>query len=253
MDNEQSAFKKLFDRVLKDLRKSQGGGAVFDVLRKYQREMDRAYETAPLSDRSQVACCAGCSACCYTVLGVQAHEVLLVAEFLKTQPEPVRLAATESAARHVEVVRRGSEKEYFAARLACPMLQDGKCSCYEVRPEVCRAHHSNNSALCGDVDLERSDRPKPHYIFGLRTRMFAFMGAIDHAVANYGLDGRQYYFAAALHEALTDTGCLERWKNKQQTFSDSCREIDNSGNFTPEFKPLSPVAALLPRSGSRIL
>lgn len=54
--------------------------------------------------------------------------------------------------------------------------------------------------------------------------MFSVMLAIDQAMVEAGYDGRAYDFGAALHEALVNPACRDRWLAKQTAFPDSCRE-----------------------------
>jgi Fe-S-cluster containining protein len=159
-------------------------------------------------------------------MGVQAHEVLLAADHIQTHFTGAQIAATiERAAVHRARVAAPGATLGSGIGVACPALQDSRCSIYEARPEICRAHHTSSAKVCAEflddpgVDLERV------YIPPLRARMFAVMIGIDQAVSDAGYDDRAYDFGAALHAALTDSLCAVLWARKKLAFSDSCLEL----------------------------
>jgi hypothetical protein len=200
--------------------------AVLAALRWGWGELDRAFATAPAKARAAVACRAGCDFCCRVPMGVQAHEVLLAADHILTHFTAAQVAATvERAAVHRARVAAPEAVLASGIGVPCPALQEGRCSIYEARPEICRAHHTSSAQVCAKflddpgIDLERV------YIPPLRARMFAVMLGIDQAVSEAGFDDRAYDFGAALHAALTDSLCAVLWARKKAAFPDSCLEL----------------------------
>lgn len=235
----EELYRKIGTRLLKKLRATGNPADVLGVVRMFHKEMDRAYGGAPADERARVVCAAGCDACCHVPMGVQAHEVLIAADFVQTHFAPAELeAVVASAATHRDRTQGVDSDEYAAMKLSCPLLKEGSCSAYEARPEVCRGHHSSNADACRQsLGQPTEGRMNYHYLPKLRERMFAAMGGIDQAVAEFGLDSRQYHFGAALYEALTDSLCLVRWLQRKQTFSDQVREIRGpAGRFTPSLR-----------------
>lgn len=232
-DNNEH-YRKLGTRLLKKLRATGNPADVLGVVRKFQREMDRSFFEAPAEERARIACGPGCAWCCHVPMGVQAHEVLIAADFAQRHFTPAELEVVVAQASIHHARTQGIDSDSYAAmKLACPLLRFGSCSAYEDRPEVCRAHHSSSADACQHW-LGQSAEDTGHYLLALRARMFAAMGGIDQAVTEFGLDSRQYHFGAALYEALTDSLCLDRWLRRQQTFSDQVREIQGpAGHFTP--------------------
>ena len=221
---EETLFGKTGGAVLRRLRKTRNPADLLAVLRAAHKEFDRAYATAPATARATVVCRAGCGTCCHVPVGVQAHEVLLAAEYIQTCFSPADLEGVIARAAAQRSAFSGrTMRERAALKTPCALLRDGSCSIYEARPEACRAHHSSNLDGCR-TNLESGRDFIDVLIPAVRGRMFAVMLAIDQAVAEAGFDGRAYDFGSALHEALSDAMCAVRWMQRQPAFSDSCHE-----------------------------
>lgn len=224
---EETLFEKTGAAVFRRLRKTRNPADLLAVVSSAHKEFDRAYETAPATAKSAVACGAGCDACCHVPVGVQAHEVLIVAQHVQLHFSPAELEALiERAASHRAAFAGRSSFERMDMRKPCVLLREGSCSIYPARPEACRSHHSHSVDACR-ANLASGREDFDVYIPGVRGRMFAVMLGIDQAVAEAGLDGRAYDFGSALHEALTDGMCAARWVRREPAFSESCREAGN--------------------------
>jgi Fe-S-cluster containining protein len=216
-DASQELFRKL--------RKAADAAAVLEALRWGMAELDRTFNATSDKVRAKVACRPGCDFCCRVPMGVQAHEVFLVAGYIQSHFSPEeRAAVIARTAAHRERVAAMQPSDYPQLFEACALLKDGKCTVYESRPEVCRSHHSSNAQVCADylqdptIDLEKA------YIPPLRGRMFAVMLGIDQGFAEAEFDTAAYDFGSALHEALTNELSLVRWSQKKQAFPEACRE-----------------------------
>lgn len=221
---EDTLFEKTGTAVLKRLRKTRNPADFLSVLASAHKEFERALASAPSAARASVACRAGCDACCHVPVGVQAHEVLIAAHHVQLHysPEDLEAVVVRAAAHRAQFAGRSSS-ERMALRTPCVLLREGSCSIYEARPEACRAHHSHDAAACR-TNLETGREELDVYIPGVRGRMFAIMLGIDQAVAEAGFDGRAYDFGSALHEALTDSQCVQRWIQRKPAFPASCWE-----------------------------
>ena len=223
-------FEKTGAAVFRRLRKTRNPGELLSVVKSAHKEFERAYDSAPAEARAAVACAAGCDACCHVPVGVQAHEVLIVAQHVQMHFSPLELEALiERAAGYHQAFAGRSSLERMNMRKPCVLLREGSCSVYEARPEACRSHHSHNAEACR-ANLASGREDVDVYIPGVRGRMFAVMLGIDQAVAEAGYDGRAYDFGSALHEALTDGFCAARGVRREAAFSDSCREAGNEGD-----------------------
>jgi hypothetical protein len=157
-------------------------------------------------------------------VGVQAHEVLIAAEYIQKTFSPLELEAliARTAAHRVAFAGKNN-RERSELRTPCALLHTGSCTIYEARPEACRSHHSHSAVACGlNLDLEREETDV--FVPGVRGRMFAVMLGIDQAVAEAGFDGQAYDLGSALHEALTDSMGAIRWMRREAAFPESCWE-----------------------------
>lgn len=103
-----------------------------------------------LPPRWKLACHAGCHHCCAQQVSVTALEVFEIAAFLRRTLAADALAAVKTHVRAVaEAVRGRSAAEHRGTQ--CPLLADGRCSIYEVRPLLCRGANSFDAAACAKV------------------------------------------------------------------------------------------------------
>jgi uncharacterized protein len=210
--------------ILRRLRTARNPEDIFAVIQWGYRELDRTYARTDKAVTKCVACKTSCSYCCHVALGVQAHEVLVTARFIRKHFTAEEIArVVERAAKNREQIKGLDEKEAEKLNQRCPLLCGNDCSVYEARPEVCRAHHAFDAKQC-EKNLITHEHLHDGRIMPLRMRMRGVMLGIDHALVEAGYDGRAYDFGSALHEALTTDVCQTRWLERKQTFPDSCRE-----------------------------
>ncbi len=192
------------------------------ALRWGMAELDRTLAETPASIRATVACRAGCGHCCSVPVDVQAHEVFFAAEHIQKTFSPAALAGVlERTTAHRARVSVLTSDERSRLLHSCPLLSPGgSCTIYEGRPEICRAHHASDAAVCA-ASTHPADFQQVH-IPSLQARMFAVMLGMDEAIEAAGFDDRAYDFGSALHEALTNSLCLARWIRRQPAFPDAC-------------------------------
>ena len=207
------------------LRAARDQDEVFAALRWGLGELDRTFASSPAKARAAVACRAGCDFCCRGPVGVQAHEVLLAADYVMTHFSPAETAAVvERAAQHRARTSGLGAADQARLSQACPLLRDGQCSIYEARPEACRAHHASDSRVCAAYLADPTVPIRSVFIPALRGRMFAVMLGVDQAIEEAGFDDHSYDLGSALHEALTNTMSAFLWARKKPAFPESCRE-----------------------------
>lgn len=218
-------FAETSREMLALLRAARDGPEALAAIRWGWGRLDQAYASTPGKIKAQVACRAGCDFCCRVPMGVQAHEVLLAADYLQTHFTPVQIAETiERAAIHRARVAAPGATLLGGLGEACPLLRDHRCSIYEARPQICRAHHASDATVCEAFLSDPGVEIDRVYIPPLRARLFAIMLGLDQGVAEAGFDNRAYDFGAALHAALTDSLCAFLWAQKRPAFPDSCLE-----------------------------
>lgn len=121
---------------------------------------------------ARISCCAGCSACCKAqpvpVTPPEAYALRrLVGKMPQERREQVqarfadRVARLRAAGLEKAYLERDPDltkekaraiaERYFALKLACPFLENDRCSIYEERPFVCRQYLVTSPAdLCAD-------------------------------------------------------------------------------------------------------
>jgi hypothetical protein len=167
-----------------------------------------------------LACRAGCSLCCWLRVDVFAHEVFLIAHHLQTEVDPAELARIKgNLATHAALVFPLTPFEHATRNIPCPLLKDGKCSIYAVRPNACRRQHSTDLAACQHTFDHPTDLefPGAHDRELFRTLTLAMHYSAD-AYEQLGYDSTIYELGTALHEALDSPSCWQRWRAGKKAF-----------------------------------
>lgn len=131
--------------------------------------------------RKSIACAKGCSFCCHANIEVTIIEAIAVAQRVATDP-----GLSESVLTIAPKVDGIPPWMRYDLRIPCPLLRDGACSIYDVRPRVCRAHVSYDVRLCEEVLTSGNSRSlAPMVTFGWpRTVSKAIghgiVGALEH-------------------------------------------------------------------------
>lgn len=165
-----------------------------------------------------LTCGEGCYTCCSLRIDVFAHEIFLIAHHIRrhfTADELAKLNARLTA--HSREVSPLTPFEHATRNVWCPLLVDGRCSVYAVRPHSCRRHHSQDFATCQftfdhPTDLES---PAAHDRDLFRTLTAAMQNNID-AYFHLGFDTTIYELGTALNEALSDPSSWQRWRNHER-------------------------------------
>jgi len=167
-----------------------------------------------------LVCRAGCSLCCWLRVDVYAPEVFLIAETLRKELPPPQLdELLGRLATHAELVTGMTVFEHATRNVACPLSREGWCSVYSVRPHTCRRHHSQDLAACQFTYDHPDDLEFPGaHSRELFTELTEAMGLHGAVYEYFGYDGTVYELGSALHEALTDPACWQRWSRKETAF-----------------------------------
>ncbi|MDB6171052.1 MAG: hypothetical protein JWL59_363 [Chthoniobacteraceae bacterium] len=168
----------------------------------------------------RLACRDGCFTCCHLRVDVRPPEVFLIADYVRSRFSPQELELLMGRlALHAEKVLALTPFEHVTQNIQCPILRDGRCSIYPVRPHVCRRYHSTDFAACQYV----YDNPDDIEFPGARDNaLFRHLGESMEESATvydaYGFDGQIYELGTALLEALTSPACWRRWRDKKKAF-----------------------------------
>lgn len=94
------------------------------------------------------ACRAGCGWCCHQVVGITAAEEEMVAEAARALPPDVQARVRARHCAALAKLKALPVARWQAARVPCPMLDDGRCAIHPDRPLPCRAVLSADEAAC---------------------------------------------------------------------------------------------------------
>jgi Fe-S-cluster containining protein len=181
------------------------------------RELKR--HLAMLPPNPPIACDAGCAHCCSLHAEVRPAEAVRIAEHLRATLPPERLEALRR--RIVEVARRTVAMDHQSrpdARIACSLLEDARCSAYEVRPFVCRACNAADPVSC---EQSLGDPAVTNVVYAPQHALYHYAGAAmvraQHAV---GLGHELVELNAALAVALSVPDAARRWLAGEAIFAD---------------------------------
>ncbi len=164
-----------------------------------------------------IACRKGCAFCCHAYVAVSAPEALLAAQRLRSLPEPER---TLAAARVREIDHRTRElapRDRAGRWIPCPMLEDGRCRIYDVRPFSCRAEMSMDAGACESLAAGKDARVRSPALAPALKIMYSTALAV--AARRAGLSGGVYEFNAALRIALDGDDTEARWLAGEDVFA----------------------------------
>ena len=108
-----------------------------------------AAEADVTPSHGDIACSRGCCFCCHMRVVATPPEILRVAAFVEEAFSVEERAALARRVAATDDMARGmSDEAWGEARVACPLLVDGECSVYAVRPLDCRAYNSCSVVAC---------------------------------------------------------------------------------------------------------
>jgi hypothetical protein len=194
-----------------------------------------------------IACGRGCAFCCMnTWIEVTAPEVVftvknLPAGRLDDIREAVLLACSRTEGKTLA--------ERVKTAVPCPLLEDGACSIYPIRPVACRLAVSANADICRRSFLEHSGEsiPVPAPWGPLRQ---GYRAALEGALLNAGLDWNMTEWNSALRSTLEDENVEPAWLRGERVFAELQRVPRQSLFQTPSWAGLYSEAFGEPPPGT---
>jgi Fe-S-cluster containining protein len=160
-----------------------------EQLARRQEELIERELTVLQEQGGAVSCRAGCAACCRQFVVVSPLEAVAIGRHVRSAEDAQRQRWEAAHARHraelpqwPSLVRRlGAfreaqgylspeegdllEREYWAAQIACPFLEEERCTIYPVRPFACREHFAVTPAALCATDLDAVQTPPTRFEF----------------------------------------------------------------------------------------
>lgn len=210
--------------VLEYLARGVGTGKVSAAMAEIYSGHDAnvsAFERALGGWPAKVDCRRGCSFCCTQRVAATAPEVFAAVAHVTKGMDTAELQQfrEKAAATAARVVQHG-DLPIFNVPIQCVFLTAGECSVYPQRPLACRGETSASAKLCeeGFNDSSKAAQGKPENGV-IKAVVLGFVGALGLAIQSKGIDDRWYELNTAVHEALSDSGCEERWLSGRQAFN----------------------------------
>jgi Fe-S-cluster containining protein len=200
----------------------------------YYRECEAQVEKYVALTKPKIDCCSGCNYCCYLRVGVRAHEIFLIANFVQERFTAAQLnSLQQSLVEHVSMVGSLSPFEHQTRNSRCPLLEGKLCGVYQVRPFACRAYHSSDVQSCKHSFDNPTDTSESRDQDEMIKQMWMRFAAYAHGVyMRLGYDSSHYELGTALSEALDNPHCRKRWKRGQKAFLSSQSE----GSSHPDWR-----------------
>lgn len=179
-----------------------------------------------VKERQALACRRGCAACCHLKVTATAAEVFGILDYLESQAQPsVRDAVHARIRQAAAQVRAEGEGARLHLSTPCPLLADGQCTAYTVRPLMCRRHHSLDRGPCEETfaDPSGDTAQRPANLLWEITSL----GVIDgfhRGLRQHGFDADHWELITALEEALADPAARARHLAGDLAFLSSWRE-----------------------------
>lgn len=154
-------------------------------------------------------CKAGCSYCCSLRVAAVPAEIFVIARHLKQLPKETQSEIIRRLEIHAEAARGILMEQHF---LPCPMLADGRCSVYALRPAMCRKYLSLDVEECKKPDAcAPEDRE-------MVMKSSALIFGTNQAYSRAKLSNQIHELGQALLIALTDPTAEDRWYRGEQVF-----------------------------------
>ncbi len=165
-------------------------------------------------------CKAGCTACCHLMVMATPFEVLSIARHLLETRSAAALEDLKQRLRALSDIPLDSTVR-AKARAPCALLEDGRCSVYDQRPNVCRVMLSQSRAACESC-LQGAGGFIPYIEPPSKIAAATQMG-VDYALmARRKLSVELAELSRGLLIALEDCeGTLARWLAGDDPFADA--------------------------------
>jgi hypothetical protein len=166
-----------------------------------------------------IACTRGCSFCCHLRVVTTIPEVLWIATTFQLRNDPAGvLSLRERVDAYVAAVKGLDGAGRRLCRLACPLLENGLCLAYEVRPLSCRGWNSLDVSGCETHLRDPSQGIRvPVYEAQYQIGAFVQLG-LTRGLQSAGLQHDRVELPDALAVALSLNDAASRWLGGEKVF-----------------------------------
>jgi Fe-S-cluster containining protein len=213
----ESVFREAFEKTCKllDDPNIDDLQALTWSIRGRNKVLDATAET--YAEAAGAECRPGCVSCCYLMVSGTPFEVLSIAQRLLETKTPAEIESLKERLRVVAEVPLDPILR-VKAKIPCALLENDRCSAYELRPSVCRMALSQSRAAC-DACLKGAATLFPYIEPPSKVAAVMQMG-IDYAfISRRNLSTEGAELSRALLIALADyQGALTSWFQGKDPF-----------------------------------
>lgn len=165
-----------------------------------------------------VDCKMGCSWCCYQAVFALTHEMLVIANYIRQNFVQETIDAIhQRAKKKAELTKNLTREELLKFKHACPLLEDGKCMVYPVRPLACRIYLSADVETCKMRYNRPADKSVKPALYGFmmdggKNMNYGFV----HGLKEKGLISNEAPVEWLLEQLLVDDTAFNKWLNGTQ-------------------------------------
>jgi Fe-S-cluster containining protein len=177
----------------------------------HQRRIDATFERT----LAAVECRKGCSFCCHLRVTATPLEVVRIASNIDHERRSSVLSTAEA-------VMGLDARQRLARSVPCPLLLEGACSAYEVRPLACRALLSRSASQCerqfesGASANDGTQIPSP---VTPRLISASLINGQIAALRDLGLADHPVELISALAALELDPALFVRWLSREDVFA----------------------------------
>jgi Fe-S-cluster containining protein len=200
-----------------ELAKSGDPHYINNIVTNFYNLLSALFKKEQEKENIPIACREGCSFCCRdNTVEVFIPEVLAIADFLNESFDETHLEKVKNSLRQTVQNTEGlSGKVPYRVYRKCALLQNNRCSIYEMRPANCRQFHSLDIKWCENKYMYlATDIPDAVYP-DLKQKLHAAIAGFEDAYIQAGFEMKRYELNQLLYEVLIEPGIMENWLNNR--------------------------------------
>lgn len=222
VDSELAAKFSLFlIEILQDL----SGAALFETAAKSaflwsDQCLDLFQKVNP--EPQPTDCRPGCNSCCFNQVELTVPEVLLMGNYLADRLNDSDLKLLLQRVEESCSLRSGKSSRELAkmrSELPCPLLEEGRCLAYDVRPLMCRAMHALHVETCRQELADPNLNTVEFYLHRHVINVSISKGLVDACKA-LGYQPGPLDLTQAIRQYFAQPGTVHRWLAGETVFND---------------------------------
>jgi Fe-S-cluster containining protein len=215
----EEEFKRLCDgfyRIYKKAKKNP------DQLSRLSEITNKPIESV-MSEYKEIDCHSGCSHCCQLRVVAFSHELVSIYYYLVSRVKSVDLVRIkERLINQFLLIKDLTTDEHFTRNIECPMLINGRCSVYPVRPISCAGYHSRSEESCihsnENPHIVGNDGGGIPQVAPVNFSMSLQNTIVIQVAEAIGEDSEKYELIRGLHSLFQNPKLVQQWKKGRRLF-----------------------------------